>query len=110
MLRIYICFSFLLLSTYVLAQKATVFGTVTDYDSRESIELATIFTDNSNVVESNLDGLYRIEIPANEAVTITITRVGYQDASLKVEPMQSGVKRNINFTTRRINFSQYRLD
>ena len=97
MLRIYICFSFLLLSTYVLAQKATVFGTVTDYDSRESIELATIFTDNSNVVESNLDGLYRIEIPANEAVTITITRVGYQDASLKVEPMQSGVKRNINF-------------
>jgi len=97
MTRIYFCLSFFLLSTVLLAQKATIFGTVTDYDTRESIELATIFTSNDNVAESDLNGLYRIEVPSGEEVTINISRVGYQDATLKVEPMASGVKRNINF-------------
>ena len=64
MSRIYLCLSFLLISTVSIAQKATIFGTVTDYDTRESIELATIFTSNSNVTESDLKGLYRIEVPS----------------------------------------------
>ncbi len=97
MSRIYLCLSFLLISTVSIAQKATIFGTVTDYDTRESIELATIFTSNSNVTESDLKGLYRIEVPSEEEVIISISRVGYQDATLKIQPMPSGVKRNINF-------------
>ena len=97
MSRIYLCLSFFLISTVSIAQKATIFGTVTDYDTRESIELATIFTSNSNVTESDLKGLYRIEVPSEEEVIISISRVGYQDATLKIQPMPSGVKRNINF-------------
>ena len=97
MSRIYLCLSFLLISTVSIAQKATIFGTVTDYDTRESIELATIFTSNSNVTESDIKGLYRIEVPSEEEVIISISRVGYQDATLKIQPMPSGVKRNINF-------------
>ena len=97
MSRIYLCLSFLLISTVSIAQKATIFGTVTDYDTRESIELAIIFTSNSNVTESDLKGLYRIEVPSEEEVIISISRVGYQDATLKIQPMPSGVKRNINF-------------
>lgn len=97
MSRIYFCLSILLYSSIILAQKATIFGTVTDYDTRESIELATIFTSNDNVVESDLSGIYRIEVPAGEEVEIKISRVGYQDATMKIAPMVSGVKRNINF-------------
>ena len=97
MSRIYLCLSFLLISTVSIAQKATIFGTVTDYDTRESIELAIIFTSNSNVTESDLKGLYRIEVPSEEEVIISISRVGYQDATLKIQSMPSGVKRNINF-------------
>ena len=59
--------------------------------------MAIIFTSNSNVTESDLKGLYRIEVPSEEEVIISISRVGYQDATLKIQPMPSGVKRNINF-------------
>lgn len=81
----------------LMAQKATVFGTVTDFNTKQYVELATIYTNSSNVVESDFDGLYRIEVPSGEDVTISINRVGYQDASIKLSPMPSGAKRNINF-------------
>lgn len=80
-----------------MSQTATVFGSVVDYDTREPIELATIYISNSNVVESDLDGLYRIEVPSAEDLTLSISRVGYQDASIQLSPMPSGAKRNINF-------------
>lgn len=95
--KLYFVLPLFFYSLICIGQKATVFGSVIDYESKEYIELATVFVNSNNVVESDLSGIYRIEVPANEKITLSVTRVGYQDASITLDAMPAGVKRNINF-------------
>ncbi len=79
------------------AEKATVFGKITDGLTDEPIEFATIYIEKTNrAVESALDGTYRIEIPTYERVILVFSRIGYQETRARISPMSANSKRKID--------------
>jgi hypothetical protein len=89
---------FLLLFTQSLfAQKSIVFGLVKDLDSNEGIEYANVVQlGTNNGIESDINGQYRLEIPANQRLVLRFSRVGYNDLDVTIDNVPSGQKRNIN--------------
>ncbi len=80
-----------------LGQSATIFGVISDLDTGESIEFATVYVDgSSSSTETNGFGEYRLDIESGLALELKISRIGYKDASYKVEALASNAKRNIN--------------
>ncbi|HRO72341.1 MAG TPA: carboxypeptidase-like regulatory domain-containing protein, partial [Saprospiraceae bacterium] len=95
--RIFRILSLLFTVGYINAQSPVVFGIIKDLDSGEGIEYATILqTGTKNAVESDLNGLYKINIPANTLIKLKVVRVGYEDVEVSIAPMYTGQKRNIN--------------
>lgn len=95
--RIFRILSLLFTVGYINAQSPVVFGIIKDLDSGEGIEYATILqTGTKNAVESDLNGLYKINIPANTHIKLKVVRVGYEDVEVSIAPMYTGQKRNIN--------------
>jgi hypothetical protein len=91
---------FLLLQTIILAlqsQNVTVFGAVTEGGTNAPIEFAVVFCKETNkATETNVAGEYSIVIPADKSATIQISRVGYKEAKLTLEPMRAGTQRRID--------------
>ncbi len=76
--------------------KAIVFGVISDLDSKEFVDFATIFEKGtSNAVESDIDGNFRIEIPADQKVTLVFSRIGYIETETNIEPTPADKKRYI---------------
>ncbi len=66
----------------VFAQKATLRGLVLD---ENNIPISGVnITYGSNGVQSNLDGYYLLEIPANEEVVVTYSYIGLKDVQLTI--------------------------
>ncbi len=81
----------------VFAQKAVIFGTVQDADSEATIELATVYIKGANLVtETDSEGTYSLEIPANQSFTIVFTRIGFKEISEDIPAMRSGSRRHLN--------------
>jgi hypothetical protein len=79
------------------AQTATVFGVVTDMETRKPIDYVSVFQESTaNAVETDDNGYYALEIQANEATTIVFSRIGYEKVSVKIPSMVAGAKRNVN--------------
>ncbi|MCB0609464.1 MAG: carboxypeptidase-like regulatory domain-containing protein, partial [Lewinella sp.] len=80
----------LLLMTGLLAaqgEKAIVTGQVRDAVSEKPIDLALIYVLGSNTaVETATNGRYRIEIPADTAITLVFSRIGFQETRVEVTP------------------------
>jgi hypothetical protein len=84
---------------YLNAQTATIFGTVTEGGTNQPIEFAIVFLKETNkAIETNAAGEYSISIPANKAATIQISRVGYKEANISLEPMRAETQRRIDVT------------
>lgn len=81
----------------IFGQTAAITGTITDADSGEPIELVTVFVGAKNLVaETALNGAYKLEIPADERLTIGFRRVGYKETAIEIKPMAAGTTRQID--------------
>lgn len=88
------CLLFLTLSTVVISQEAIVFGVVKDLDTGNFIDFATVFEKGTtNATETDNSGAFKLLIEPDKATEIVITRIGYQDASFRINPMKIGQKR-----------------
>jgi len=89
---IIICFPY----TSWAQNTAVVFGIVTDLDTKKPIEFATIYQKGtSNAVETDLEGNFRIEVLANSACQLVISRLGYAEADANIKSMAVDAKRYI---------------
>ena len=76
---------------------AIITGLVTDADSEAPVDLVTIYIEGTNkATESSTNGRYRISIPANEAITLVFTRIGYKETKVEVTPMPPNSSRQID--------------
>ena len=88
---------FMVVCAYANAQKAVIFGTVSDLLSENVIDFVTVYMDGTSTsVDTDQNGYYSIEVPANTKLTLKYARVGYEELSYLIDPMPTGAKRNIN--------------
>lgn len=81
----------------IQGQNAVVFGLIKDIDTNEGIDFVTVYEEGSaHVVESDLNGQYKIIVTENRKIKLKFSRLGYADTELSVEAMKAGQKRNIN--------------
>ena len=87
----------LLISGICIGQSATIFGIISDLDTGEEVEFATVYIDGSSQsAETNNFGEYSLRVDSGVAIDLKVSRIGYQDASYKVEALSANSKRNIN--------------
>ena len=78
------------LSSFAISQDntATVTGVVKDLVSTQAIDFVTVFIRSEGLVtETNSKGAYRLEVPADQVLEISFTRIGYKEASRKIGPL-----------------------
>ncbi len=76
---------------------ATVFGIVTDLDTKQPVEYATVYIKGSSIsAETNVYGEYTIKVPAETKHTLVLTRIGYKETEYRLKSLPAGTKRNIN--------------
>ncbi|WP_235296214.1 TonB-dependent receptor [Portibacter marinus] len=79
------------------AQNIEIIGKVTDIESGEPIDFVTVYMEGSTYsTETNPEGLYVLEVPANENLFLIYSRIGYVEARVFVEKTRTGASRNIN--------------
>jgi len=85
-------------TAFLFAQdRPQITGLVTDALTEQPVELVTIYVDGStNAVETADNGRYSINLPADEAVVLVFTRIGYKESRVEVEPMPAGTRRQID--------------
>lgn len=90
------CFLFMQ-SLRAQSERAVVTGIVTDASSGEPVELVTVYIKNTNTVtETAVNGRYRLEVPANEAVEVTFSRTGYKETTAQVDAMPARSTRQVD--------------
>lgn len=76
---------------------AIITGIITDAESNAPVELTTIYIKGASVaVESSLNGRYSIEVPAEEALTLIYSRLGYKEISKNLAPMPGRTRKQID--------------
>ncbi|MBL0109807.1 MAG: carboxypeptidase-like regulatory domain-containing protein [Saprospiraceae bacterium] len=86
-------------SVSVKAQsKAKIIGQVLDIDTKEPIEIATVFVrETSQSAETDSKGNYSIEVNAGTALLLEVSRLGYKPASIRINPLNIGAEIKIDF-------------
>jgi hypothetical protein len=92
--QLYFLFLFfcLSISTSLSAQESNTFilGKISDKISEEGVESALVFEKTEQIgVESDQFGFYQLSVPPNKPLTIIIRRVGYDQATIKLNAIQS---------------------
>ncbi|MFK8005332.1 MAG: carboxypeptidase-like regulatory domain-containing protein [Saprospiraceae bacterium] len=92
---------FFLFANNAIAQTgktSTLVGQVTDVETGAPIELATIYIkENTNYsTEANLNGNFTLKVPHNKRFTLLISRTGYKEGSIIINPMRTGETRKLN--------------
>jgi len=88
---------FIVLFCEAYAQKAIIEGIVLDINSSQPIELVTVFIESTQIAtETNVEGIFRLEIPANEEITLVFRRIGYQETTQKVAATPEGITRKLS--------------
>ena len=97
MLKYILFFSLIFCSIVMDAQTATIVGLVTDQQSENAIEFATVYVDGTSVAsETDAIGEYKLLVKAGIPLTLKFFRVGYKDASIELPPLSPGELRNVN--------------
>lgn len=77
--------------------KATVFGVVTDLDTKEAVEFATAYIKGTNnTSETNSFGEYKLDVTPDKKFTLVVTRIGYKETEYQLNALPADSKRNIN--------------
>ncbi|MEM1325137.1 MAG: TonB-dependent receptor [Bacteroidota bacterium] len=96
-LRATLTYLFILSALFTFAQTATISGTLTDTSDNQPIDFASVYIQgNTDVVETNEKGEYKIEVPANTTVTLVFSRTGYEANSQLLNPIKAGKKRTLD--------------
>lgn len=91
----------LLTVTFAFSQdeKAQLSGTVTDALSDVPVDFVTVYLKNtSTATESDEDGKWTLEVPANQRFILMFTRIGYKEVSIDVEPLQANARQQIDIS------------
>lgn len=77
--------------------KALLTGTVTDALTEQPVDLVTVYIKGTSTTdETNEQGKWRLEVPANQRIILVFSRVGYKETSVDVEPLPKGAKQQID--------------
>jgi hypothetical protein len=83
--------------TWAQQQTAVLFGKITDISHSQPVELATVYVEElKTFVESNEEGFYLIKVPADQTLSISFSRIGYQEAKAKIKGIAAGTRRRVN--------------
>jgi hypothetical protein len=102
-MRIILIGIFCLLQILNAISQETVFsyvsGRILDADSRKPVDFATVLIDGSQrSVSSDSLGRFRISVPSDQKMQLVISRVGYKEAVIDVDPVPAGSTRIMEFT------------
>lgn len=87
---------FCLSGVALLAQTATVNGTIHNRLDEEPVEFATVFVDGTqNAVESDENGRFELQVPAGREFKLVITRIGFKQTMLEVGPLKQGEMKSL---------------
>lgn len=96
--RILLCFlaCFISLTTYSQDdKKAIVSGLVTDANTGQPVDFATIYVRGTSfATESAINGRYSLSVPANQDFVLVFTRIGYKEApvNMRALPAKSSIQ------------------
>ncbi len=75
----------------IQAQTATAFGYLIDATSETPIEVVTVYIEGTNrAVETDDQGYFQINVPANEQTKLIMTRIGYKMTTVAVPNLNIG--------------------
>ena len=109
--QLYFLFLFfcLSISTSLSAQERNTFilGKITDKISEEGVESALVFEKTEQIgVESDQFGFYQLSVLPNKPLTIIIRRVGYDQATIKLNAIQSGTVMKLDISLTQNNMGE----
>jgi hypothetical protein len=74
-------------------------GKIVDAGNQNPVDFATVYLEGSQrSTQTDSLGRFRLNIPNDQHFMITISRVGYKEANIKVEPVPLGSTRILEFT------------
>jgi hypothetical protein len=95
-MRIFLLSLFGFLISICHGQNPVVFGVVRTADKDRPLEFVIVNEKgSSNVAESDSLGNFRIVVNPSSPTQLIFSRLGYQEASISLEPMKEGVKRYV---------------
>ncbi|HHM21329.1 MAG TPA: TonB-dependent receptor [Bacteroidetes bacterium] len=78
-------------------QKALLRGSVKDALSNEPVDFVTVYLKGTaTATESDGEGKWRLEVPANERFILVFSRIGYKETNVDVEPLPANASRQID--------------
>jgi hypothetical protein len=90
---------FLIFTAATFAQTAIISGRVIDGLTKESADFVTVYIKGTNTsTETNQRGIYKLNVPANQSITMVYSRVGFKETEKEVAPMPARSTRQINVT------------
>ena len=99
MKKYFLVVSFVSLAFSLFSQdpKALLTGTVKDALSDQPVDFVTVYVKNtSNASETNANGKWQLEVPANQRLILVFTRLGYKETTIDVEPLPANAKQQID--------------
>ncbi len=92
-----ILIAFFLFGSLYVANTQTISGRVVDEQTEEMLDFVTVYVRGQNTAsETNLEGLYTIDVPANQRFDLVFSRVGYKEYSQSFPALKSGEARTLN--------------
>jgi len=68
---------------------AVVTGTVTDAATQKALDFVTVFIKDTNIAtETDINGDFKLAIPAGKKVNIVFSRIGYKEASTTIKKLK----------------------
>ncbi|HMT78617.1 MAG TPA: carboxypeptidase-like regulatory domain-containing protein, partial [Saprospiraceae bacterium] len=109
--QLYFLFLFfcLSISTSLSAQESNTYilGKISDKISEEGVESALVFEKTEQIgVESDQFGFYQLSVPPNKPLTIIIRRVGYDQATIKLNAIQPGTVLKVDISLTQNNMGE----
>ncbi len=86
---------FLLVTTFVKSQ-SIVQGTITSERDNQPVEFVTIYVEGTSIAtETSATGTYRLEVPSGQAMTLVISRLGFEERRLAIGALAEGQTRTV---------------
>ena len=100
MKKIYLLFVLTLsIFTQISAQTAIISGRIIDGLTNQPADFVTVYIKDTNTsTETNQKGIYKLNVPADQAITLVFSRVGFKETEKEVLPMPTRSTRQINVT------------
>ncbi|GIV32067.1 MAG: TonB-dependent receptor [Saprospiraceae bacterium] len=78
-------------------ETARLRGSVTDALSSQPVDFATVYLRNTTVAtETDARGQYEFDVPAGQRLVLVVSRLGYKEAVVDLEPLPAGSVRQID--------------